>query len=86
MKNGISKDLAGTKRWYKNGKLHRDDGPAIEYVWGDKSWYVNGLKTREDGPADDRIDGTKYWWHQGRKLNCNSQQEFERLLKLKAFW
>lgn len=24
----------GTKRWYLDGKLHREDGPAIEYVDG----------------------------------------------------
>jgi len=25
-----------------NGKLHREDGPAIEFANGDKSWYLNG--------------------------------------------
>jgi hypothetical protein len=25
------------------GKLHRTDGPAIEYVNGEKYWYVNGV-------------------------------------------
>jgi hypothetical protein len=26
----------GDKCWYLNGKLHRTDGPAIEYANGDK--------------------------------------------------
>ena len=32
----------GTKFWYLNGKLHREDGPAIEYPNGDGFWYLNG--------------------------------------------
>jgi hypothetical protein len=31
----------GSKFWYLNGKLHREDGPAVEYANGDKSWYLN---------------------------------------------
>ena len=31
----------GGKRWYLNGKLHREDGPAIENN-GYKEWYLNG--------------------------------------------
>jgi hypothetical protein len=26
-----------------NGKLHREDGPAIEYAYGRKEWYLNGI-------------------------------------------
>ncbi len=32
----------GTKRWYLNGKLHREDGPAIEWSDGTKEWWLNG--------------------------------------------
>ena len=32
----------GTKQWYENGKLHRLDGPAIEWSNGGKKWYDNG--------------------------------------------
>jgi len=32
----------GSKYWYLNYKLHREDGPAIEYNDGDKYWYLNG--------------------------------------------
>ena len=34
--------LDGTKSWYLNGKLHREDGPAIECADGNKFWYLNG--------------------------------------------
>jgi hypothetical protein len=29
-------------RWYKDGKLHREDGPAVEYPNGYCEWYING--------------------------------------------
>ena len=31
----------GDKVWYLNGKLHREDGPAIEWADGDKYWFLN---------------------------------------------
>ena len=53
--------LDGTKKWYLNGQLHREDGPAVELANGDKEWYKNGKWHREDGPALERADGTKHW-------------------------
>ena len=32
----------GDKYWYKEGKCHRIDGPAIEYFNGNKSWWIEG--------------------------------------------
>ena len=50
--------------WYLDDKLHRDDGPAIEYGHGSyiiKEWYRHGLNHREDGPAIEFSDGAKQW-------------------------
>jgi len=33
--------------WYKEGKCHRLDGPAIEYVNGFKSWYILNKHLKE---------------------------------------
>ena len=44
-----------------NWKLHREDGPAIEWGNGDKHWYVNDKLHREDGPAIECSNGTKNW-------------------------
>ena len=36
-------DIAGNKRYFLNGLLHREDGPALLYA--DESygeWYING--------------------------------------------
>ena len=47
----------GDKFWYLNGKLHREDGPAIEHANGDKFWCLNDKLHREDGPAIELADG-----------------------------
>lgn len=48
----IEIDKYGTKRYRLNGKLHCEDGPAIEYSDGSKAWYINGKRHRLDGPAN----------------------------------
>jgi hypothetical protein len=58
----VKVDEYKTKRWFLNDKLHREDGPAIEYACGSKSWYLNGKLHREDGPAVEWADGDKFWW------------------------
>ena len=35
----------------KDGKPHREDGPAIIDADGRKEWYQNGEYHREDGPC-----------------------------------
>ena len=47
-------------------KLHRLDGPAIEYADGGKFWYQNGQRHRLDGPAIEYTNGTKYWFQNGQ--------------------
>ena len=56
---GIAIDKDGSKVWYLNGKLHREDGPACEYADGGKHWYLNGKAHREDGPAVEHANGDK---------------------------
>jgi len=86
MKNGLVVDSNGNKLWYKDDLLHREDGPAIEWANGLKYWYKNDKCHREDGPAFEGANGYKAWYYHGKKVNCSSQQEFERLVKLKIFW
>ena len=50
----------------KEGRLHREDGPAVEFADGDKLWYKNGQLHREDGPAiEEAIGGTRGWYQSG---------------------
>jgi len=70
----------GTKFWYLNGKLHREDGPACEYANGDKEWYLNNQLHREDGPAIEWSDGTKGWFLNDERL---TEEEFINKTKTK---
>ena len=64
---GIVEFLDGDKWWYKNGNLHREDGPAIEWIDGSKFWYKNDKLHREDGPALEYSDGKKCWYKEGER-------------------
>jgi len=33
--------------YYKGCLVHREDGPAIEYISGAIEWYLNGIKYNE---------------------------------------
>ena len=43
----LSEDTTRT-RWYLNGKLHREDGPAFEWPDGSGEWYLNGQRYTEE--------------------------------------
>jgi len=58
-------EITGSKMWKLNGKLHREDGPAVVGPKGLKEWYLNGKRHREDGPAVIKGDGSKYWFLNG---------------------
>ncbi len=58
----------GAKCWFLNDKLHREDGPAVEYADGNKSWYIKGLLHREDGPACEDVNGNKSWFIHDEEL------------------
>lgn len=38
--------------FYKNGDLHREDGPAVYFINGSKYWYVDNILHRDNGPAE----------------------------------
>lgn len=57
------------EEWYKNGILHREDGPASIKDFGNgvsiKEWYLNGQPHRENGPAFEHSNGQKKWYKNG---------------------
>jgi len=59
----------GDAMWFLGGKLHREDGPACEFVNGYKEWYLNGELHREDGPAIEWADGSKWWYLNGKEVS-----------------
>jgi hypothetical protein len=64
---GIAEYPDGRKDWYRNGKYHREDGPAVECTNGTKEWYRNGELHRVDGPAVECATGIKDWWLNGKR-------------------
>jgi len=52
----------GNKYWHKEGKLHRENGPAVELWDGSKNWYIGGVLHRIDGPAVETYNGYKEWY------------------------
>ena len=62
IKNGIIESKNGTKHWYVNNKLHREDGPAIERSDGTKHWFLNGKLHRKDGPAVEYNSNMNVWF------------------------
>ena len=67
--------------------LHREDGPAVGWLYGEKKYYIDGQLHRLDGPAiENPFNGFKRWFYKGKQIDCEDQETFERLLKLKAFW
>ena len=62
LKYRVEVDDVGTRRYYNSaGDLHRDEGPAVEYVDKSKQWFQDGLCHREDGPAFITARGTRKW-------------------------
>jgi hypothetical protein len=67
-------------------QLHRLDGPALEYWYGNKFWYKNGKLHREDGPAIiESSTGYKYYFYNGEQINVSTDKKFKQYFKLKIF-
>jgi hypothetical protein len=71
---------SGRKSWYRNGDLHREDGPAlIDPQRKLTEYHVNGLLHRLDGPAIIDVNGSKYWFIDG--IRYRTEEEFEHAAK-----
>ena len=58
----------GTNKWFLNGELHREDGPAIKWGGDDKYWFFKSKHHR---------DGSKHWYLNGKPL---TYEEFKDIL------
>ena len=58
----------GTVCHLVDGRLHRDDGPSVEYSSGDRLWHSNDMLHRVDGPAIERVTGDNEWFRDGKKV------------------
>lgn len=53
------------QEWYVDGRLHREDGPAIKYCDGTEKWYRHGQLHRVGGPAEIYPRGASAWLQEG---------------------
>ena len=67
----------------KNGRLHREDGPAYEETSGYKSWLIKGKWHREDGPARIFTDGYEMYYLNDKKYSKAQWENEVAKLKLK---
>ena len=79
-RNGIYEVGNFATFYYVNGKEHREDGPAQEYINGDKFWLINGEFHRLDGPSIECIDGRKYYYVEG--VEYSTKEEFDKVVYL----
>ena len=54
--------------------------------FGTKYWYKESKFHRLDGPAIEDSSGYKGYYYLGKYIECSSDEEYFKLLKLKAFW
>ena len=85
---GIAEYYDGTKQWYLNGKLHREnDLLAMEYADGRKEWWLNGKLHREnDLPAIEWADGSKSWFLKGLRHRENDLPAVVYANETKEWW
>jgi hypothetical protein len=95
-------DIAQGEIIYVNeeGVLHNEKEYSLRFALSkrlNKYWYENGILHKLDGPAYIDIDnmalGLKmplnygmHWYYENELMSCNSQEDFERILKMKSFW
>jgi hypothetical protein len=75
----------GTKKYYSNSKLHKDNGPAVIEPFGRKEYYNNGLLHNSKGPAVIRDDGSQHYYLNGVYHSKEEWQE-KRLQSLFTKW
>ena len=89
IKNGLITHPDGTKVWYLNDQLHREDGPAVEYPDGSELWWFNDKFHRKDGHAIERTDGSKEYWYEGKPYDkisyYNLMVKLGHMTKAQAF-
>lgn len=65
--NVITDESRQSVSWYKDGLLHREDGPAIvDKRKGTQEWWLNGERHRLDGPALIFQNNHQYWFQFGK--------------------
>lgn len=62
-------EAPGVVKYTRKGELHREDGPAVNYLDGTGMWFVGGQKHRVGAPAVITSEGHQEWWMDGTLHN-----------------
>jgi hypothetical protein len=68
-------DTDGERFWYKEGHLHREDGPAVTNKLGLEKWFFEGRLHRTDGPAIVYPNGKTAFYLHGEQY---AEEDFKR--------
>lgn len=60
-------DPHGVVRWTLKSRLHREDGPAVEWPSSTKEWWSHGKRHRDGKPAVVFHNGDEEWWVNGER-------------------
>ena len=71
----------GFLMFLKDGKYHREDGPAIIFEDGTRCWALNGLYHRVGGPAIETAEGYCDWFLNGREVTKSYHDLYVRELE-----
>lgn len=61
--------------------IRRINYEGVEF-WHNYNWKFH----REDGPALIYPDGSQFWYIDGEAIDCNDNEEFLRIMKLRVFF
>lgn len=67
-RNGSYIGVLGSQIWYKDGQVHRENGPAVINIDG-VYYYINNKIHRVDGPAAIYKNGTKFYYLWGEQFS-----------------
>lgn len=70
----------------EDGIKYDVESDGVNSIWFYTIYHLNGEISRLKGPAVMRPKDDNEWWLNGKRINCSSQEEFERLIKMKVFW
>lgn len=87
MHDGCHINEEGVKHYYLNDKLHREDGPAIEYPDDSPWWFINDEYRPNDDMPNESIINSKFWYLNGQRINpeeaindSNLKQKYPELI------
>ena len=82
--DGTYKDKTGIIQSFVNGKLHKSNGPAVEWPDGSSAWYINGKLHIIDGAAYETDSGYKSWYIDGNSVTHLEHKLLYDTMKLKG--